>query len=93
MKYEPLSDNPLKIILHNKEYKKLPEELITYTSGTFYSDESNNLRNSMKFFQNLIEGEELSNIDTAIEITKILEEKGLKNDQFEDLTLRRNPSN
>jgi predicted dehydrogenase len=54
MKYEPLSDNPLKIILHNKEYKKLPEELITYTSGTFYSDESNNLRNSMKFFQNLI---------------------------------------
>ena len=48
---------------------KLPRELWAY-----HSDESNNLRYAIEYFFRTLKGKVKSNIDTAVTITRILEE-------------------
>lgn len=73
--YNPLLDNnhALKITEYNNKYKAVPPELI---DNEFYGgfDESNNLRFSMEYFYKVLLGTAKSNLDTAIKVTKILEE-------------------
>jgi len=72
IKYNPLSTNTIEMTIYNKKYKALPKTL-TEEFVTYSFDEKNNLRLSIKYFRDLLNGTEISNIDTAIKITKILE--------------------
>lgn len=74
IKYNPLSEKSIRVTLYNKGYKKLPPELITY-DRYYHFDESNNLRYAMEYFRDLIEGKAKSNIDRAVKITRILENR------------------
>lgn len=76
IKYRPIEDK-LEIILYNKKYKLLPNELIEKKLIVKF-DESNNLRYAIKYFKDLINNKIESNIESAIKITKILENKKLR---------------
>ncbi|MEM4261008.1 MAG: hypothetical protein QXG00_07240, partial [Candidatus Woesearchaeota archaeon] len=70
-RYNPMDNEPFVIIEYDKKYKKLSDELVT-NKISYNFDEKNNLRNSIEYFKNLLEGKEKSNLKTAIKITKIL---------------------
>jgi len=72
IQFNPLIEKSLFITLYNRRYAALPEELISSCREYSY-DESNNLRFAMEYFDKLIDGKVLSNVDTAIKITKILQ--------------------
>lgn len=74
-KYSPTDTNSSYIVNYNKSYKKLPPELIIETDD-FSTDEYNNLKHSIKYFNDVIENKCKSNIETAIKITSILESRG-----------------
>jgi len=75
-RYNPLDDIPLMITWYDKTYKDLSEDLITDKKGLMY-DEKNNLKNSMEYFKDLLDNKYLSNVDTAIKVTRILEKRSL----------------
>ena len=73
IQYSPLSqDCTVKLTLYNKKYKAL-SDVLTEKSSQVWVDETNNLRYSIKYFKDLLEGWAESNIETAIKITEILE--------------------
>jgi len=74
IKYNPLEKNTLEFTLYDKKYKALPNELIKKQS-IYKFDESNNLRHAMRYFKDLLDGKATSNIDRAIKVTKILENR------------------
>jgi len=74
IKYSPLSEKSIRITLYEKLYKKLPPELTTKDIYEHF-DESNNLKYAIKYFKDLLEGKVDSNIDRAIKITRILENR------------------
>jgi predicted dehydrogenase len=70
----------LRITEYNNKYKAVSSELINKeVYGGF--DESNNLKYAMEYFYKVISGKALSNIDTAIKITHILEIIGDQNNK------------
>lgn len=73
IQYNALSENPLVVTWYEKNYKELPDKLIT-KQEKFNFNEKHNLKNMVEYFYNVIHYKEKSNIQTAIEITKILEE-------------------
>lgn len=72
--YNPLlqCDKTLSITEYNNKYKAGPPELIDKEIYAGF-DESNNLNHAIKYFYDVINGITNSNIDTAIKITRILE--------------------
>lgn len=62
----------IKVVLYNKKYKKLHNDLIEKEYGYTFN-ESDNLKYSIAYFKYLIDGKARPNIDMAIQITKILE--------------------
>ena len=75
IKYNPYNFYSLSCTLYNKKYKALSDEL-TQKETMYRFDEKNNLRYAIQYFYNLLNDNEISNIDTAIKITKILEKRG-----------------
>jgi predicted dehydrogenase len=74
IKYRP-EENSVEVVFYNKKYKALPDEL-TDTVVDFSFDEKNNLRYAIKYFNDLINSNVVSNLDNAVKITKILESRG-----------------
>ena len=74
IKYNPLSAKTIKVALYKKLYKELPPKLTTKSFNSSF-DERNNLQRSIEYFKIVLEGKELSNLTSAIKITKILESK------------------
>lgn len=72
--YNPLLlfENSLSVTEYNNKYKAVPPELIDRETYLGF-DEGNNLKLAVKYFYNVINGKNKSNIDTAIKITQILE--------------------
>ncbi len=70
--YDPMSQPPLKIEKYERlkwtVASKLPRE-----DREFRFDENNNLRYAVEYFADAVEGKTESNIDRAVEITRILE--------------------
>lgn len=73
IKYRPIH-NILEVVLYDKKYKLLPDDLI-FRKHRFVFDESNNLKHAIRYFKMLMGGKCDSNIDRAIKITEILENK------------------
>jgi predicted dehydrogenase len=71
--YDTQQKHVLRVVWYKKIYKKLPNEL-TQEEKTFDIDESNNVKLAIDYFHNVITGKEKTNLDRALEITKILEE-------------------
>lgn len=65
---------PVQCVLHTREKNTLPDGLITEVTRYHEFDERNNLRHSMRYFRDLVKGDAPSNMHTAIQITRILEE-------------------
>lgn len=63
----------LRINLYDRKYMRPSSELITENIIYHSDNEGHNLRFALKYFKDLMEGKEKSNIDTAIKIVKILE--------------------
>ena len=74
IKYDVTIQKCLGVTLYGKTYKKLPSELIT-EDISYVSDEQNNIRYAIKYFRDLIDGKEKSNVDVALKVTKILEDR------------------
>jgi hypothetical protein len=72
IRYNPLEKNTTVITEYTKTYKQLPNELTTGKHRLSF-DENNNLRPAIKYFSDLIEGNVESNVQDAVEITRILE--------------------
>ena len=75
LKYNPLADKSLELTLYNKKMGALPSGLIEYFTTFGKYDEYNNLKFSIQYFSDLIYGYELSNIEVAVKITDILENR------------------
>ena len=73
IKWNPDKIPTLEITTYNKTYMDLPEKLVL-SKKQFKYDERDNLLYSMKYFNDLMDGKAESNIDTAIKITRILEQ-------------------
>lgn len=73
IKYRPIH-NILEVVLYDKKYKLLPDDLI-FKKHLFVFDESNNFKHAIRYFKMLMSGKCDSNIDRAIKITEILENK------------------
>lgn len=75
IRYNPtlLPPDSLVLTCYDYTYKALPPELINY-SDSFNVDEQHNLANAIRYFYNLINNKAISNIDTAIKVTHILED-------------------
>ena len=71
IKYTPLGNSSVTYTKYNKNFMELPDEL-TEEVHTFKYDEYNNLEFAIKYFKDLILGQEQSNIENAVCITKIL---------------------
>jgi len=65
-------DEVLKITEYNNIYKAVPPQLIDNETFTNI-DESNNLKYAIEYFYDLMNGTVEGNIDTAIKVTRILE--------------------
>lgn len=70
--YEPLAEKSLRIGWYRKAEDLLAKDLLTKTKSYSY-DERNNLKYAVEYFYKVIEGRAETNIDRAVEITKILE--------------------
>lgn len=70
--YEPLSKESLRIGWYKKTESLLAKDLLTKKKVYFY-DETNNLKYAAEFFYQVLKGEAKTNIDRAIEITRIIE--------------------
>ena len=79
IKYRP-EDGTSSITVYNKIHKLLPPDLITNETSLVF-DEKNNLKYAVKYFKDLIFNKTNSNIDSAIKITKILEQKNQRRTQ------------
>lgn len=62
------------IIQYYKRVAKLREENLPKSQQKLSIDESNNLKYTIEHFHNVLIGKEQSNLETAVEITRILEE-------------------
>lgn len=67
--------NKPSLTLTGYDGSKLNDTDLTTIVGTHDEDEGNNLRYSMQYFRDFIEGKAKSNMDTAIKITRILERR------------------
>jgi hypothetical protein len=74
IKYDPLSNKTVRVTFYKKFHKKLPPELITKKFNSSFN-EMDNLQRAMRYFKDLLEEQTLSNIHSAIKITKILENR------------------
>ena len=72
--YNPFDRHSLRLCLYDKKFAALSDELIK-EERTYSFDEMNNLRYSIRYFNNVIAKKEVSNIESALKITRILEEK------------------
>lgn len=70
--YDPLSNQPLRIGWYKKKEGLLAKDLLTKTKIYSY-DEMDNLRYAVEYFYQALKGKAKTNIDQAVEITKILE--------------------
>lgn len=73
--YEPLAKKNLRVTQYRKTAGALPLRLMTHSAEYEY-DETNNLALALGYFHSLIKGRAESNVDTAIDITRILEGLG-----------------
>jgi predicted dehydrogenase len=73
IKYRPL-ENLLTVTIYKKEQGLLPEDL-TIKDISINFDENHNLRKAIKYFRNLINGTENSNLEHSLKITRILEDR------------------
>jgi len=72
IKWNALNENTIQYTKYNKKYAALPDAL-TDNIEEFRFDENNNLKYSVKYFQDLLNNKEKSNAEIAAQITKILE--------------------
>jgi len=72
IKWNALSKKTIELTLYNRQQNALPDELTEYYDYFEY-DESNNLKYSIKYFYDLIHNNASSNVQSALQITKILE--------------------
>jgi predicted dehydrogenase len=73
-RYDVLNSPSIPIIQYDKKYRTLDTDLERKIS-TYHYDESNNVNYVLQKFKSLLEGQNTSNIDTAIKITRILENR------------------
>lgn len=71
--YDPLAKKSLRIGWYRKEAGLLANDLLTKTKIYSY-DEMNNLRYAVEYFYQALRGKAKTNINRAIEITRILED-------------------
>lgn len=71
--YDPLAKQSLRIGWYKKKRGLLANNLLTKTKIYSY-DEMNNLRYAVEYFYQVLRGKAKTNIDRAIEITRILED-------------------
>jgi len=74
IKFNPCIKDTVEITTYSKSYAKLPPDLIQEQSKHQF-DEFNNLIYAMEYFNNLLDNKVESNLEAAIAITQILEEK------------------
>lgn len=70
--YEPLAEKSLRIGWYKKTRDLLAKDLLIKTKNCSY-DEMDNLKYAVEYFYQVIKGREKTNIDRAVEITRILE--------------------
>jgi len=70
--YEPLAEKNLRIVRYQKIPGALPDELVEDAAEYNY-DETNNIARALGYFHSLVGGRAESNVNTAIDITRILE--------------------
>lgn len=73
-RYDPVSDVPVTVVTYEKKHSALPKDMIE-REDVYHVDEMNNLNLSVKYFKDLICGKETDNLDVALEVTRILEQK------------------
>lgn len=71
--YEPLAERSLRVGWYKKT-EGLGKELLIKTKSYSY-DETNNLKHAVEYFYQVIRGKAKTNINRAIEITRIIESK------------------
>lgn len=71
--YEPQARKSLRVGWYKKTEGLLSQDLLTKTKAYSF-DEMNNLKYSVEYFYQVLKGKAKTNIDRAIEITKVLEE-------------------
>lgn len=71
--YNPRIPSSIEMTVYERKPWTVAEKLPTETRG-YLVDEKNNLRYALESFYNVVKRKEESNVDTAVEITRILEE-------------------
>ena len=75
LKYNPVDGPSLQLTLYNRKPLALPDEL-TEAQEEWRYDEMNSLQYSLAYFKDLMEGNAVSNLETAIQITRLLSDRG-----------------
>ena len=71
--YTPNGIPTLTVTAYDKIKAALPDEMIT-SKLTWNYPEDNNLKYSVEYFKDIIEGKDISNIEHALFVTNIIEE-------------------
>jgi predicted dehydrogenase len=71
--FNPLIENTLVVEKYERQTWVLGKDL-PYGKLVFRYDEGNNLRSTIEYFSKVLQGKAESNVETAVEITRILED-------------------